>query len=196
MAHQPKDYQTGNVLLDIKVHESVENIRGGQSASVECQAKGQKQDSVQANVEKQDESGPGEEIASSAPLTERGYKKVVALKSHSAMEAFIRRVVSNTGCRVADEGALQGVIPFYSGENAVQTYAALEAEVYRACTGVGTWLSSLYPIAGQDKSGDALLLGPSKLGSTAPISEQGFQEVVLLVAELEADGLEDLVPRN
>jgi len=124
-----------------------------------------------------------EQLANTAALDEAGYKKVAALNSRSAMEAYIRRVVSNTGCRVADESKLQGVVAYYDGESATQSYSNLEAEIYKACTGTGTWLTSKYS--------KEIMVGPdgmppgSSLGSTAPITEQGFQEVVRLKDDLQ-----------
>merc|ERR1719487_77204 len=119
LRHVPTDFQTGNIMVDAKIHDSVEAIRSGKIPSVTCNTE---------ETSKEDERG--EDIAIAAPLDEIGYKKVAALKRHAAMEAYIRRIVSNTGCRVADESGLQGVVPFYSGEVAVQSYAALEAEIY------------------------------------------------------------------
>jgi len=162
MSHQLEDFQTGNVMLDIEVQDTVRSIRDGRSSSISCQSASgqqlQEEDRVEATSQK-------------APLDEAGYKQVAALGSRAAMESYIRRVVKSIGCRIADESKLQGVVPFYSGETAVQSYAALETETFRACTQTGTWLSSLYP------SRIPSTPATSSLGTTAPLNEQGFQEV-------------------
>lgn len=126
---------------------------------------------------------PKEKIAISAPLDELGYKQVATLKSNSAMEAYIRRVISSSGCRVSDEPNFQGFIPFYSGVTATQNYANLETEIYRFCTETGTWLTSLYPRAALAAKDEATK--PGTLGLTAPLTEQGFQEVLRFKDELQ-----------
>jgi hypothetical protein len=259
LAHPDSEFQTGNVMLDIKILETVQAIRSGKSTWGSCQVPSTEQlqpnetvefrvnatfeindtgvdhdatdatnDTIASNDANDAVNGPPgtlddvmnqsiagsavngssdetsganapnskgglpstspederiEKLATTAPLDELGYKKVAKLDSHAGMEAYIRRVVQNTGCRVADEAQLQGIIPYYSGERAVQSYAALEAEVYRACTGTGTWLSSLYPssaLSTQDAQSSA-----STLGSNAPLTEEGFQEVVRIKDELQ-----------
>lgn len=239
LAHDPKDYVTGNAMLDVTVQDAVKVIRDGKVRSVSCLADNPYEadrqpptgldipEDVRAEVHDAPQmekahpvpqmpepvqiKGPGgthdasqvekpageapqtaqqdpqadivEQLANTAALDEAGYKKVAALNSHSAMEAYIRRVVSNTGCRVADESKLEGVVAYYDGESATQSYSNLEAEIYKACTGTGTWLTSKYS--------KEIMLGPdgmppgSSLGSTAPITEQGFQEVVLLKDDLQ-----------
>jgi len=178
LAHKPADYQTGNVMLDIRVHETVEAIRKGSYASVTCPSQtDEKKDIKNANDE------AAQEVAEVAALDNLGYIKVVAWKNHAGMEVYIRRVVRNAGCRVADESKLQGVVPFYSGESASQTYANLEAEIYKACTASNTWLSSLYPhskLSHQEtqRDGDDTSQISDMLGSTAPLNEVGFQQVV------------------
>jgi len=244
LAHDPKDYVTGNAMLDVTVQDAVKVIRDGKVRSVSCLAdnpheadrqpptgldipedvRAEANDEPQMDKDVRAEAhpvpqmpepvqmkGPGgthdasqvekpagaapqtaqqdpqadvvEQLANTAALDEAGYKKVAALNSRSAMEAYIRRVVSNTGCRVADESKLQGVVAYYDGESATQSYSNLEAEIYKACTGTGTWLTSKYS--------KEIMVGPdgmppgSSLGSTAPITEQGFQEVVRLKDDLQ-----------
>lgn len=64
-----------------------------------------------------------------APLTEVGYAAVAALRSNDEMRAFIRRVVTKLGGRVAGEASLSGFVPFFSGVSAVQSLAQMEAEL-------------------------------------------------------------------
>lgn len=73
-----------------------------------------------------------------APLTEQGYQAVALQKDNMEMDKFVRRALMQMGKFVADEAGLQGVIPYYSGEKAVQSYSALEDEIKSAVT-KGLW---------------------------------------------------------
>jgi len=67
-----------------------------------------------------------------APLTDFGYQKVAALKSNAHMMAFARRILSLNSKVCSDEGALTGLIPYYSGEVAVQSFDQLTHELLSA----------------------------------------------------------------
>jgi len=69
--------------------------------------------------------------AATVSMSESGYKKVVKLESEHEMELFIKRVVDELGYKISDVGSLKGVIPYYSGKKAVQSYAALKEELQR-----------------------------------------------------------------
>jgi len=74
-------------------------------------------------------------------LDEKGYSAVAALKDDSQMETYVRRVADKLGLRVNDEGSLKGMIPYYSGIKAKQTYNDLVAELTRtAHTQEAGWL--------------------------------------------------------
>merc|ERR1711924_254857 len=71
------------------------------------------------------------EFADSVSLGESGYRKIAKLESASEMEHFIKRVVDELGYKISDVGSLHGVVPYYSGKKAVQSYAALKEELSR-----------------------------------------------------------------
>merc|ERR1719316_2462118 len=99
------------------------------------------------------------------------------------MLAYIRRVVSSMGCRITDEPSLEGVVPFYSGEVKIQSYAALEDEVYNECTGKSKrhWLNAKLGEDGSLSSQsvlDGVKVPENMIGEVAPITEEGFASVV------------------
>jgi hypothetical protein len=135
-------------------------------------------------------------LAQSASLDEVGYKDVVALRSNSEMKLYIRRVAENMGCQVVSETGLTSLAPFFSGEKKEQTFANLEAEVYKGCMGNDSgiqWLSSMYPhVSDRTPRGQSLLSASSirlpmaqkvvvspMAAPAAPITEEGFREVML-----------------
>lgn len=65
-------------------------------------------------------------------LDEKGYSAVAALQDDSQMEIYVRRVVDKLGLHVNDEGSLKGLVPYYSGIKAKQTYMDLVAELDRS----------------------------------------------------------------
>lgn len=67
-----------------------------------------------------------------APLTEQGYLAVAALKSNDDMKAYIHRVCESEARYVQDIAELNGVVPYFSGEKAVQSLANLQSELRRA----------------------------------------------------------------
>jgi hypothetical protein len=69
-----------------------------------------------------------------APLSEAGYQSV-ANTGNAEMAAFVRRVASSLGLRITSESDLAGLVPYYSGQIAVQTYGALVQEVQQK-----TWI--------------------------------------------------------
>jgi len=58
------------------------------------------------------------------------------------MEAFITRAIDDRGLIVVDEGALKGVVPYYSGAKATQSWKALSKELDKAekLKGKKSWL--------------------------------------------------------
>merc|ERR1719160_631905 len=68
-------------------------------------------------------------VGAKAALDEKGYKAVAKLKSNKEMEAYVRRVLNKLGLHVVDEGALKGVVPYYSGKKSTQSYAKLVEEI-------------------------------------------------------------------
>lgn len=69
--------------------------------------------------------------ASSVELAQSGYEAVARLHDTEAMLIFVRRVVQQEGFVVLDDGRLRGMIPFYDGGCATQSYDALVKELRR-----------------------------------------------------------------
>jgi hypothetical protein len=95
-------------------------------------------------------------LGSTAPVTQRGYEQVAALKSDEEMKTFMRRLAAAEARVINGEGELNGVAPFYSGTVGTQDLARLQNELRHA-----TWVAE----------------GP---GRTAPLSEPGYQVVAQL----------------
>jgi len=66
-----------------------------------------------------------------AAMDERGYKAVADLKDSAEMEAYIRRACQFMGFIVKEDGALKGIVPYYSGEKATQSFENLLLELER-----------------------------------------------------------------
>merc|ERR1719277_2914728 len=72
-----------------------------------------------------------------ATLNESGYEAVAHRKQNSEMEAFVRRVVKQLGMRITNEGKLQGMLPWYSGNYSMQSYGKLVDELHRTAKASG-----------------------------------------------------------
>jgi len=64
-----------------------------------------------------------------ASLDERGYQAVAALRDNNEMAAFIRRAAKFLGLDIASDDHLQGILPYYSGKEAKQSFEALLLEL-------------------------------------------------------------------
>lgn len=74
---------------------------------------------------------PGK-TGSTAELSEDGYQAVAALGSNDEMKTFARRVLRTLSREVQDEGFFSGLVQFYSGEIAVQSFGRLREELIGA----------------------------------------------------------------
>eukprot|EP00928_Gymnodinium_smaydae_P064575 TRINITY_DN4786_c0_g1_i2.p1 TRINITY_DN4786_c0_g1~~TRINITY_DN4786_c0_g1_i2.p1 ORF type:complete len:718 (+),score=169.05 TRINITY_DN4786_c0_g1_i2:1570-3723(+) len=101
-----------------------------------------------------------------ATLGETGYQEVAQVRSNVQMEMYVRRVIHAHGGFINSEGDLLGVVPFYSGEKAVQSYDALMKELARA-----TWLSGFS--AGAPR-------WPRGLGASERLRQRGYEKLVRL----------------
>merc|ERR1719491_1399896 len=79
---------------------------------------------------KKSTSSPG--LGGTAPLNEAGYKAVASENSDKEIGRFIRRVIDEHGASIKDEGILGGVVSYYSGATAVQSYANLVEELAKS----------------------------------------------------------------
>jgi len=68
-------------------------------------------------------------VGSTAPLNEDGYRAVVFLRNESQMATFIQRAGNKLGVQVTNQDGLMGMTPYFSGRCARQSYEALEKEV-------------------------------------------------------------------
>lgn len=109
--------------------------------------------------------GPGTTVA----LNEEGYAEVAELKDPQQMEFYVRRIVSQLGFRIVDQGGLHGFVPFYDGEEQVQSYHELEAEIKKAAA----------------KSRNKTWVTDQVSGASAPLSQDGYEHVATLANNRE-----------
>jgi len=84
--------------------------------------------------------GTGGVLGSIAPLNEAGYLSVVKLSTNAEMDVFIRRVVNKLNLELRDEGAMDGLVPHFSGVRGFSTYFLLVQELVGIASQDNTWL--------------------------------------------------------
>jgi hypothetical protein len=100
-------------------------------------------------------------------MDEAGYQAVAQLKDDEEMKAFILRVISSYDCRVDTEGGFMGIVPWFSGTAAGQSFHKLVESLLFAVLADGErWISY--------KNTD----GTS--GSDASLDLQGYMEVAII----------------
>jgi hypothetical protein len=100
-----------------------------------------------------------------ASMDWKGYAAVVALKNDTQMERFVRRKAAKMDMTVKSDQALRGFVPFFSGVKGNRPFGALEVEMRRISHKPNGWLAPR--------------------GSTAPLTEEGYQTVASLGSSLE-----------
>jgi len=150
-------------------------------------AKAAKSVSNLARVKAKISHAPGNE-ESEQPLSEAGYHNVASMKDHDSMDHFIRRVVAHHGCHVKDEGALAGMIPYYSGHKAHQTFAALDNEVKSKCAKSGTWLEPLHGTKFHPES-NAMGSTPAEAPGMAPVAATQHAESAVSVSSMSSQSV-------
>jgi hypothetical protein len=100
-----------------------------------------------------------------ATMDWKGYAAVVALKNDTQMERFVRRKAAKMDMTVKSDQALRGFVPFFSGTKGNRPFGALEVEMKRIAHKTNGWLAPR--------------------GSTAPLTEDGYQTVASLGSSLE-----------
>jgi len=100
-----------------------------------------------------------------ATMDWKGYAAVVALKNDTQMERFVRRKAAKMDMTVRSDQALRGFVPFFSGTKGNRPFGALEVEMKRIAHKPNGWLAPR--------------------GSTAPLTEEGYQTVASLGSSLE-----------
>jgi len=129
------------------------------------------------------EPRPSGALAQTATFDEAGYLSIVRLENNSQMEAYVRRLVKKLGLAVRDEGALQGMVPHFSGEKSSQTFFALQQEILaKAAMDQGSWLTEA------SRHVSFMRLGPgARLGKNAPLNQRGYLAVAALRKNSQMD---------
>ena len=90
--------------------------------------------------------------AMDVPLSEEGYKRIAKLKDDKEMSLFVKRVADDLGYEISDVvGSLSGVIPYYSGKKATQSFMALKEEFNRTSTQTKGWAKKLGKTSSHEK---------------------------------------------
>merc|ERR1719158_980400 len=100
-----------------------------------------------------------------ATMDWKGFAAVVALKNDTQMERFVRRKAAKMDMTVKSDQALRGFVPYFSGTKGNRPSGALEVEMKRIAHKPNGWLALR--------------------GSTAPLTEDGYQTVASLGSSLE-----------
>lgn len=100
-----------------------------------------------------------------ATMDWKGYAAVVALKNDTQMERFVRRKAAKMDMTVKSDQALRGFVPYFSGVKGNRPFGALEVEMRRISHKPNGWLAPR--------------------GSTASLTEDGYQTVASLGSSLE-----------
>ena len=100
-----------------------------------------------------------------AAMDWKGYAAVVALQNDTQMERFVRRKAAKMDMTVKSDQALRGFVPYFSGVKGNRPFGALEVEMRRISHKPSGWLAPR--------------------GSTAPLTEDGYQTVASLGSSLE-----------
>lgn len=75
-----------------------------------------------------------------ADLSEQGYAAVATLKDNTQMEKFVRRVAERMNLAITNEGGLEGMVPYYSGEASTQSFGQMVAEMKKNSQSSPRWL--------------------------------------------------------
>jgi len=117
-----------------------------------------------------DTTGTNMTLSMSASLDEKGYKKVANSKSGVQMRIFMRRVLGKLGLNISDEEEFRRVVPYYSGEKSVQSYASLVEE-----------------LEDPERSGHYVKSPDEHPGTSAALTEEGYQKVARLKSDEEME---------
>jgi len=112
----------------------------------------------------------------SAPLDQRGYAAVVALKNNTMMLRFVRRTCEHLDMTIKSEMSLAGLVPWYSGVQGKKSFNGLKAELTRVSVLPNGWLAPR--------------------GKTAPLNDQGYNFVAAIGSNLEMAAFARRVAKN
>jgi len=79
--------------------------------------------------------------ADTQPLDEDGFAEIADLRSNNQMERFVKRLASDMDLSIVDPGGLKGMVPFFSGQKATQSFVALQEELLDTAQRDDGWLS-------------------------------------------------------
>jgi len=121
-------------------------------------------------------------LGKTAPLSEDGYKMVAFTRSPRDMSDFAERVLMREGYFLTQRDALQGLMPWHSCEKGIQSFVRLQEDINKAAGEKKTWLSVKPAKGGSSTKHGSLMLGQKSastrgLGTTAPLNEDGYQQV-------------------
>jgi len=109
----------------------------------------------------------GRGLGVTAATDEAGYQAVAKLKDDEEMKTFILRVIGDYDCQVDDESGFMGIVPWFSGTAAVQSFDKLEESLLFAVLANGKRWISYKNTAGTS-------------GSDASLDLQGYMEVAII----------------
>lgn len=112
-------------------------------------------------------------IGRTASLDEAGYKQVARLKDDEEMHQYILRVIAEYDCKVAFDGGLSGIVPWFSGTTEVQSFAKLQEVL-------------LFAIIADPKHAWLQYRNTARVnGANAELSLQGYVQVAALKSTSE-----------
>jgi len=139
------------------------------------------------------------QLAQTATLNDAGYKSIAKLRSYSVMEAYMKRVIKKLGFTIVQDGGLEGIIPFYSGQKTTQNFGAMTRELLELSKKPGSWLA---PDNGEssnnndDSANSANEAGPTSLEGDDDAEdtddESGINQQVLNLANMTNISLQQL----
>lgn len=89
---------------------------------------------------------------------EEGYQSVAAQRDHFLMNQYVRGVVSLLGGAVVDDAGLEGMISYYSGEKATQTFQNLVNELRVIMSSPDGWVVNMAQTS-MSQSGNGAMAG-------------------------------------
>lgn len=135
---------------------------------------------------------PGE--GRTAPLNERGYRAVVAMNSNAHLRAYMRRILNSAGKKVTDAGAFDAMVEMESDDH--QSFDELRERLVTS-----EWVAdkdnavaeNIEDLASEvvDNTSDEMLMQElpadekESVGATAPLSQEGYEQVAALVNNKE-----------
>lgn len=79
--------------------------------------------------------------ADSVPLNEDGYIALATSRNNRKMERFVERLLGEMSLEVVDVGGLKGLVPYYSGQKATQSFDTLQHELRTTARKPDSWLT-------------------------------------------------------